>query len=217
MTAAWLDTVSWLCQGCATSHKCITRKGTVSPHATQEILRPCCLLPGFHPPSTQEHHCVSQAGPWQWRGLPELQTLSSIAYKTLWYSAPLVFPLPSFGEEFLYATPVHCFTLSVCLTSLSVIRAPSPMHRPQFFSPQNQLSTAPTFWDVAIFPFLVVQFVLSVLQSISCVSTMSWYLSGCLQGWVKLRVSLLPLHVNSSPSSFFLSYCSTWNSLYSVD
>ena len=43
--------------------KCTPRRGTVSPSATQGILRPRSLLSGLHPPSQQKHPYAHQAPP----------------------------------------------------------------------------------------------------------------------------------------------------------
>lgn len=46
---------------------------------------------------------------WQWCRLPKLQTLHSVAYKNLQYSASLRFPINGLGEEFFSCNPLHVF------------------------------------------------------------------------------------------------------------
>lgn len=83
----------------------------------------------------------------------KLQSLHSTVSKVCGIQPfPLPFPVNGFGgkvflEQFLW----HAFTLSFSLTPLSVMRAPSALQHLQLFSPLNQLSTAPTFHNVAFF------------------------------------------------------------------
>lgn len=92
----------------------------------------------------------------------KLQTLSTAYKKNLQLKkkktcslTPLLLPGNGFGEEFFLYNPLHTDSLSLSVSlspaPLSVIRAPSPWQHPQFFSPPNQPSAAPTFHDVAVF------------------------------------------------------------------
>lgn len=63
--------------------------------------------------------------------------------------------------------------------SLSEIKASSLLWHPQFFSPLSHVST---FYDIASFLPLVMQFVLSAFRLISSVFGMIWYLFSCVLG-----------------------------------
>ena len=141
--------------------------GTISPHAYQKILRSHHLPPSYLPAfSKGALQCLRGSTP------ATLWTAKTPVVEPHWLPkltkiSPSHFPNQAMAlrKYFPCAFPFVLFSISL----FSMTRAPSPPQHLQSISPPNHISTLPTFHEMASSLSLVVQFLLSVLRSISWV------------------------------------------------
>ena len=99
-----------------------SKKGNVSPSVSQGILKSCPQLQASGLLLHRSTTASAWAPHWPRDRLLKLQSLSSIGYKNLQYSAPLIFLVNGFGEVFSLCDP-----LCTALSPLSLTRALSPL------------------------------------------------------------------------------------------
>lgn len=119
-----------------------SKKGDISPYATQGILRSCYPLLAPCPPFPQEHWQAHQTQePGYHTDLQNIRLCPPLLIKNMQYLVPVLFSVNSFGAEFFFCNPLCFDSLSLSLLSLW------PEH-PVLFSPKSTLhSSYPPWWS----------------------------------------------------------------------